>query len=110
MYASLTCHWRFFTRSLPPLVTVAHQKDLSEAAAQIQALLDQLSQTYPTETKKEQRTFARKVMEIIEDNTPLVQRLVNVIRAGQLPMIADQLNHPATSCVIKQLEDLEEDA
>ena len=48
-------------------------------------------------------------MNLIEDNAPLVQSIVNVIKAGQLQAIAAQLKHPATTSVVKQIEDLEEE-
>lgn len=46
-------------------------------------------------------------MEVIEQDSQLVQRIVNVLNAGHLQGIAQQLDHPATPSVIKQLEDLE---
>ena len=47
-------------------VTTEEQKNLAEAALEIQQLLDQLSQTYPTTTAAEKVTVAAKAMDKIE--------------------------------------------
>ncbi len=85
------------------------QQDLPEAAAQIQALLEQLSQTYPTETKKEKRIFAAEAMDVIEQDSSLTQRLLSAAKAGSLAAIESMLNHPAASFIIAAIEDLNEE-
>lgn len=84
------------------------QQDLAEAAAQIQALLEQLSQTYPTNTRKGKMIIAGEAVEEIEKNPQLTQRLLSAAKAGSLAAIESMLNHPAASFVIAALEDLQE--
>ena len=54
------------------------KQDLAEAAQKIQALLNQLAQTYPPTTEPQQQTFIQKFLERIE-STP---DLIKVILAG----------------------------
>ncbi|MGK7882123.1 MAG: pentapeptide repeat-containing protein [Crocosphaera sp.] len=87
------------------------EQNLAEAAKEIQRLLDQLSQTYPTETKKEKRIFAVEAIDLIEQNPSLKQKLLSAIKAGGLAAIESMLNHPAASFVIAamgKLQDSEE--
>jgi HEAT repeat protein len=54
------------------------EQDLAEAAQKIQALLNQLAQTYPPTSKPQQQTFIQKFLEGIE-STP---ELIKVLLAG----------------------------
>ena len=87
----------------------APSQDITEAAAQIQALLDQLSQTYPTKTSKQKMAIAVEAMDVIEQDSSLTQRLLSAVKAGSLAAIESMLNHPAASFVIAAIEDLNKD-
>ncbi len=90
------------------VINEEQRQDLAEAAKEIQALLDQLSQTYKSETKKEKRIFTAQAINLIEENPSLTQKLLSAVKAGSLAAIESMLNHPAASFVIAALEDLEE--
>lgn len=62
----------------------AQPKNLAEAAAEIQQLLEQLSQTYPTTTTTEQMVVATKAIEQIESDPTWKQRAVNALKQGTL--------------------------
>ncbi|MGK7954368.1 MAG: COR domain-containing protein [Crocosphaera sp.] len=87
----------------------APSQDLPEAAAQIQALLDQLSQTYPTKTSKQKMAIAVEAMDVIEQDSSLTQRLLSAVQAGSLAAIESMVNHPAASFVIAAIEDLNQE-
>jgi hypothetical protein len=77
--------------------TEQHQS-LAEAAQEIQALLDQLSQTYPTATPEQ---LAQSALTQIHSNSTLTQRILEALEAGTLAAISQFLNHPAAAFVIE---------
>ena len=83
----------------------AEQQNLAEAAAQIQALLEQLSKTYPADTTTGKMKLATKVIERIESNPTLMERILSALKAGSISALEQALNHPASSFVISALED-----
>jgi trans-aconitate methyltransferase len=80
-------------------------KTLAEAAAEIQQLLEQLSQTYPTNTTTEKMVVATAAIQHIENNSKLYQRVLSALKAGGIQALGQFLNHPAASFVIGALED-----
>ena len=87
----------------------APSQDLAEAAKEIQNLLDQLSQTYPTKTKKEKKIFAVEAVDRIEQNPSLTQKLLSATKTGSIAALDSMLNHPAASFVIAAIEDLQDE-
>ena len=83
------------------------KQNLTEAAQEIQQLLEQLSQTYPISTKAEQMVVATEAIKRIEGNPTLMKRILDALKAGGISALAQLLNHPATSFVIAALEDLQ---
>ena len=83
----------------------AQKQTLAEAAAEIQQLLDQLSQTYPTDTTTGKMAVATAAIEQIDRNPNLTARILSALKAGSIEALAQALNHPAASFVIGALED-----
>jgi thiosulfate reductase cytochrome b subunit len=81
------------------------KNNLSEAAAEIQQLLNQLSQTYPTTTTAEKMTVASAAIEHIENNHTLRQRVLSALKTGGIQALGQMLNHPAATFAIAALED-----
>lgn len=81
------------------------KQNLAEAAAQIQALLDQLSQTYSPTTTTGRMAIATHAIEWIESDPSLAERILSAIKAGGVAALEQMLNHPAASFVIGALED-----
>jgi DNA-directed RNA polymerase alpha subunit len=81
------------------------KSNLSEAATEIQKLLEQLSQTYPTTTTKEKMTVASAAIQHIENNHTLRQRVLSALKTGGIQALGQLLNHPAATFVIAALED-----
>ncbi|NJL10507.1 MAG: hypothetical protein HC908_10990 [Calothrix sp. SM1_7_51] len=80
------------------------KNNLSEAA-EIQELLNQLSQTYPTTTTTEKMEVATTAIQQIENNSNLRQRVLNALKTGSIQALGQMLNHPASTFVIAALED-----
>jgi hypothetical protein len=83
----------------------AAPQNLTEAASQIQQLLEQLDKSYPTNTTTGKMALATKAMEEIEANPTLMARVQSAIAAGGTSALESFLNHPAASFVIGALQD-----
>ncbi|MBD2565628.1 MULTISPECIES: pentapeptide repeat-containing protein [Nostoc] len=81
------------------------KQNLAEAAAEIQQLLDQLSQSYPTETMSGKMALATEATQRIENNPTLMQKTISALRAGGTAALEQALSHPAASFVIAALDD-----
>jgi uncharacterized protein YjbI with pentapeptide repeats len=81
------------------------EKSLADAAQEIQALLDQLSRIYPTDTMAAKIDFAKEAIERINNDSSLSQRILSALRSGSISALGQCLNHPAASFVISAMED-----
>ena len=81
------------------------KQNLTEAAAEIQQLLEQLEKSYSTETTIGKMGLATEVIERIDNNPTLRARVLNALKAGSVKAFEQFLNHPAASFVIAALED-----
>ena len=70
------------------------KQSLAEAAAEIQQLLDQLSQEYPTETFAEKGAVADKTIQEIKDNPTRWQKVIKVIQAMGIEALAEAVDNP----------------
>lgn len=83
----------------------AGDASLADVAQEIQALLDQLSQNYPTDTTGAKLTFANEAVQRIDNNFLFSQRILSALSAGSVSALEQFLNHPAASFFISMLED-----
>ena len=81
------------------------KQNLAEAAAEIQQLLEQLSQSYPTNTMSGKLALAAEVTQRIENNPTLAQKTISALSAGGTAALEQLLSHPAASFVIAALDD-----
>jgi Pentapeptide repeats (8 copies) len=81
------------------------EKSLADAAQEIQALLDQLSRIYPTDTMAAKIDFAKEAIERINNDSSLSQRILSALRSGSISALEQCLNHPAASFVMSAMED-----
>ncbi|MGL4497950.1 MAG: CHAT domain-containing protein [Planktothrix sp.] len=84
---------------------VAEKSSLTEAANEIQKLLDQLSKNNSTATMTGKMKIAGEVIEKIENNPALMQCVIGALKAGGVSPFEQVLNHPAASFVIGALEE-----
>lgn len=84
---------------------IVNSQNLAEAAKEIQDLIEQLARTYPTDTMSAKVGFANTIVQHIETNLSLSQRLLNAGKAGGIAALEQLLNHPLASFVIAAIED-----
>lgn len=84
---------------------LAQQQCLTETAAEIQQLLEQLSQAGSIDTKAGKIAVAAETIKHIESNLSLQQRVLSALKAGGTSALEQLLNHPTASFVIAALED-----
>ncbi len=88
--------------------SIAQGKSLAEAAQEIQALLDQLSQTYPSETMLQKAKLADAAATQAKANPTLRQRLLSAVDAGTIGAIEELLSHPVATFFIAAVKDWEQ--
>lgn len=80
------------------------KQNLAEAAAEIQKLLEQLAQNYPTETLTQKATVAEEALQIIESNPTLKQRVVSAIQGMSLEALMQLIDHPVANIMREGIE------
>lgn len=86
----------------------AEQQNLTEAATQIQQLLEQLDKSYPANTTGGKMAIATEAIKQIEANPTLMTRVRSAISAGGVSALEALLNHPAASFVIGAFQNFQE--
>ncbi|NET44700.1 hypothetical protein [Okeania sp. SIO2B3] len=81
------------------------QQNLAEAAKDIQEILEQLDETYQSDTTAGRMKIATEVITQIDNNPTKAERIFNAIKAGGVAAVEQLLNHPASSFIIGALED-----
>ena len=79
------------------VINEAQERNLAEAAAEIQALIKQLEQDNPTNTTTEQMVVATKAIEQIESNPTWKQKAISAFKQGSLKAIE---THPVGAFVV----------
>jgi hypothetical protein len=80
------------------------KQNLAEAAAEIQQLLNQLSQTNPTSTEIEKLTVVARAAEEIKNNPPLKDKVINALKAGSVETFKEAINHPLVNILVATIE------
>ena len=83
----------------------SQQQNLTEAARDIQELLEQLEKTYPSETTMDRMKISTEVITHIDNHPTKAQKIFSAIKAGGVAAVEQLLNHPASSFVIAALND-----
>lgn len=76
------------------------KQDLAQAAAEIQQLLNQLEQSYPSTTTSEQMVVAAEAIKRIENNPSLKKRAINAAKEGGLAALEKAIDNPAGAFVV----------
>ena len=82
-----------------------NSQELKQAAVEIQFLLEQLENTYLTDTTLGKVAIAEETVKRIDSNSQLAPRVLSAIKAGGTSALDSFLDHPAASFVIAALED-----
>jgi hypothetical protein len=80
---------------------------ITDAAKEIQALLEQLDKFYDTNTNTGKMALTLEAMQHIENNPTLAKRILSALATGSVKAFEQFLNHPAASFVVGALEDWE---
>jgi uncharacterized protein YjbI with pentapeptide repeats len=84
------------------------RQTLVEAAAEIQQLLEQLSQTYPATTQTEKMALVTKAVEAIEKNPTLKARVMGALKAGGVETLKELIDNPLVNVLLAALEGWQE--
>ncbi|WP_051056108.1 cell division protein ZapA [Cylindrospermum stagnale] len=89
-------------------ITPEQKQNLAEAAAEIQQLLNQLEQTYPTTTTSEQLIVAAEAIKHIEGNPNLKKRAIRAITEGGLAAFEKAIDNPAGAFIVGAIKGWQE--
>ncbi|NEQ15236.1 MAG: hypothetical protein F6K44_15995, partial [Moorea sp. SIO3E2] len=84
--------------------TPEQKQSLAEAAAEIQQLLNQLSQSNPTTTSQEKMIVVSEVVDQIENNPTLKAKVINALKAGGVEAFKEALDHPLVNILVATIE------
>jgi hypothetical protein len=87
------------------VINEAEKQDLIEAAAQIQALIQQLEQSYPTNTTTEQMRVATQAIAQIESNPTWKQKAIAAFKQGSLNVME---THPIGKFIVGAIKGWQE--
>ncbi|NEP36401.1 pentapeptide repeat-containing protein [Moorena sp. SIO3B2] len=79
-------------------------QNLAEAAAEIQQLLNQLSQNNPTTTNKEKMIVVGEVIDQIETNPTLKAKVINALKAGGVEAFKEAIDHPLVNILMATID------
>ena len=83
-------------------------KSLTEAAREIQQLLDQLTQDYPTNTQLEKITVVGKAIEQIENDPSWKARVISALKSGGIEALKELLDNPVANIFLATVEGWQE--
>jgi len=81
-------------------INEAQSKSLAQTATEIQELLKQLEQSYPTHTTAEQMAVAAEAIERIESNPTWKQRVVNAAKEAGLAAFEKAIDNPIGALIV----------
>ena len=84
------------------------RQNLAEAATEIQQLLNQLSQSYPTTTTSEKMSIVAKAVDEIESNPTLKARVIGALKAGGTEAFKELIDHPLVNILLASIEGWQE--
>ena len=98
------------TQSLQKTPEVAKEqgRTLAEAAKEIQEILEQLSQTYPTSTASEQIIVVNEAIKQVEEQTSLKEKIISALRAGSIEALKEAVSHPLVNIFMASIEGWQE--
>jgi hypothetical protein len=86
------------------IINESQQKSLAEVAKEIQELLDQLSQTYPTTKTTEKMEVVGKAIDIIEENPSFKSKIIKVLKAFGTESFKEAVDHPLVNILMAGIE------
>ena len=99
-----TVHAQNIGRDINNNYSSEQKQNLAEAAAEIQQLLNQLSQNNPTTTSKEKMIVVSEVVDQIENNPTLKAKVINALKAGGVEAFKEAINNPLVNILMATIE------
>ncbi|MBD2683435.1 MULTISPECIES: pentapeptide repeat-containing protein [Nostoc] len=84
------------------------KQNLAQAAAEIQQLLNQLSQSYPTATTLQRMTVVARAVDEIESNPTLKARVIGALKAGGTEAFKELIDHPLVNILLASIDGWQE--
>jgi uncharacterized protein YjbI with pentapeptide repeats len=84
------------------------KQNLAQAAADIQQLLNQLSQSYPTATTSEKMSVVAKAVDEIESDPTLKARVIGALKAGGTEAFKELIDNPLVNILLASIEGWQE--
>ncbi|MDH6084252.1 hypothetical protein [Umezakia ovalisporum] len=84
------------------------KQNLAQAAAEIQQLLNQLGETYPTNTPLEKQIVVTEALKEIESNLTLKARVISALKAGGTEAFKEIIDHPLVNILLALIEGWQE--
>jgi hypothetical protein len=95
-------------KNIGGVINEAKSKNLAETVVEIQQLLKQLEQTYPTSTTAEQVLVAAEAVKRIESDPAWKQRIVNAAKEGGLAAFEKAFDNPIGACIVGAIKGWQE--
>lgn len=89
-------------------IAIAERRAISDTAIKIQKLLQQLEQTYPTNTPLEKQLVVTEVIKHIESNFNLKTRVVGALKGVSIDALKELIDHPLANVLLAALEGYQE--
>ncbi|QSJ19058.1 hypothetical protein JYQ62_10140 [Nostoc sp. UHCC 0702] len=86
------------------VINEAERQNLTQVAAEIQQLLNQLGQTYPINTPLEKQIVVTEALKEIERNPTLKARVIGALKAGGTEAFKELVDHPVVNVLLAALE------
>ncbi len=86
------------------VINEAEKPNLADAATEIQQLLEQLSETYPTTTSREKNIVVGEAVDQIESNPTLKAKVINALKAGGTEAFKEAVDHPLVNILVATIE------
>ncbi|MBW4458244.1 MAG: hypothetical protein KME55_39765 [Nostoc indistinguendum CM1-VF10] len=84
------------------------RQNLTQAAADIQQILNQLSITYLTATTSQKMSVVAKAVDEIDSNPTLKARVVGTLKAGGTEAFKELIDHPLVNILLASIEGWQE--
>ncbi|MEM9275829.1 MAG: hypothetical protein AAGA80_23145 [Cyanobacteria bacterium P01_F01_bin.143] len=87
------------------IINEAENQNLADAAQDIQQLLEQLSENYPTSTNKERMMVVGEAVDQIENNLTLKGKVIDILKFGETEALKEAVNHPLINILVATIEE-----
>jgi hypothetical protein len=84
---------------------VGNKISMLQVAQDIQVIVEKLAQKYPATNRVEKNRFADEVIERIDNDPSLQQRLIEANEKETITFLSQNIQHPANSFIIAAIED-----